>query len=135
MVKTVEFLHPIQAYFHATKNYPPMRSKTSRDSLHDQLLSHWGPVVGGEALAQALGFPTTSALRQSVARGQVSLALFTIPGRRGRFALTRDVADWLALQSSSGEKPDRQLPSQAPGTKTALKNIQRKGGRHDADVM
>ena len=111
-----------------------MAVKRQSDTLQAQLLAHWGPVVGGEALAQALGFPSTGALRQSIARGQLSISLFKIPGRRGRFALTKDVADWLALQSShggdAGAAPlDDELALRAP------KKPKRKGGRHGTDVI
>jgi hypothetical protein len=55
-----------------------------------------GPMLGGAALYRALGFPTAAAMRQAVARGRVPVPLFDIENRRGRFALTRDVALWLA---------------------------------------
>lgn len=53
-------------------------------------------MLGGAALYRALGFPTAAAMRQAVARGRVPVPLFDIENRRGRFALTRDVAHWLA---------------------------------------
>lgn len=55
-----------------------------------------GPMLGGAALYRALGFPTAAAMRQAVSRGRVPVPLFDIEGRRGRFALTLDVALWLA---------------------------------------
>ena len=61
-------------------------------SLHER----HGPMLGGAALYRALGFPTAAAMRQAIARGRVPVPLFDIEKRRGRFALTRDVALWLA---------------------------------------
>lgn len=61
-------------------------------SLHER----HGPMLGGAALCRALGFPTAAAMRQAVSRGRVPVPLFDIENRRGRFALTRDVAMWLA---------------------------------------
>jgi len=76
-----------------------MATKPSTPSLAQNLFDTWGPVMGGIALAKALGFPTTSAMRQAIARGQVTLDLFKIAGRRGRFALTQDVSNWLMAQA------------------------------------
>lgn len=55
-----------------------------------------GPLLGGATLVVALGLTNAAALRQARRRGHVAVALFTLPKRRGYFALTRDVADWLA---------------------------------------
>jgi hypothetical protein len=60
------------------------------------LYERHGPMLGGAALYRALGFPTAAAMRQAVSRGRVPVPLFDIEKRRGRFALTRDVALWLA---------------------------------------
>jgi hypothetical protein len=61
-----------------------------------------GPMLGGAALYRALGFPTAAAMRQAVSRGRVPVPLFDIENRRGRFALTRDVALWLARCRAAG---------------------------------
>ena len=67
-------------------------AKELETSLHER----HGPVMGGAVLYQALGLPSASALRQAVTRRQVHVRLFEMPNRRGRFALTKDVARWLA---------------------------------------
>lgn len=64
--------------------------------LHDGLLARHGPVLGGEDLARALGYRSQAAFRQARRRGQVDIALFSLPNRRGVFALTCVVATWLA---------------------------------------
>lgn len=65
-----------------------------------------GPMLGGAALYRALGFPTAAALRQAVSRGRIPVPLFDIENRRGRFALTRDVALWLArCRAAALDKP------------------------------
>lgn len=63
-----------------------------------------GPLLGGEALIAALGHRNAASLRQARRRGQVSITLFTVPNRRGWFALTQDVADWLADIRLQAEK-------------------------------
>jgi len=64
--------------------------------LRESLLRMHGPLIGGKALIAALGHKSSASLRQARRRGQVSITLFTVPNRRGWFALTQDVADWLA---------------------------------------
>lgn len=82
-----------------------MFTKPEAPSLAENLFEKWGPMMGGIALAKALGFPTTSAMRQAIARGQVSLKMFKISGRRGRFALTQDVSSWLSSQAENANTP------------------------------
>ena len=57
--------------------------------------------MGGEALRAALGFPTTGAMRRALARGALPVPVFQMEGRRGRFALTKDVAGWIARQMAA----------------------------------
>lgn len=64
--------------------------------LEQELLREYGPIVGGDQLRQALGFPSMDAFRQALARGRLPLAVFALEHRRGKFALTRDLARWLA---------------------------------------
>lgn len=66
------------------------------NEMQRQLLERYGPLLSGAALHQALGFPSAAAMRQAAIRNQVGVRLFSIPNRRGKFALTRDVAQWLA---------------------------------------
>ncbi|MEQ1933951.1 MAG: hypothetical protein ABL962_08745 [Fimbriimonadaceae bacterium] len=67
-----------------------------QQELRETLLRMHGPLLGGEALVAALGHKNAASLRQARRRGQVAITLFTVPNRRGWFALTQDVADWLA---------------------------------------
>lgn len=56
----------------------------------------YGPLMGGTALYRALGLPSAAAFRQAASREVLPVQVFSIPHRRGRFALTREVALWLA---------------------------------------
>lgn len=67
-----------------------------RTQLRESLLRLHGPLLGGAPLVAALGHRSTASLRQARRRGQVAVPLFVVPNRRGWFALTQDVADWLA---------------------------------------
>ncbi len=67
------------------------------------LTDRHGPVLGTRVLYQVLGYPTVAALRQALLRGTVKIPVFDIPKRRGRFALTRDVAVWLVQCRSTAD--------------------------------
>lgn len=65
------------------------------DRLHRSLVERYGQVVGGADLAGLLGFRSADTLRKAISNNSLTLKTFVIPGRKGRFALTADVADWL----------------------------------------
>lgn len=66
------------------------------ERLQRDLQAAHGPVLGGSDLARALGYRSMAAFRQARRRAQVKVTLFTLPHRRGVFALASDVAIWLA---------------------------------------
>lgn len=65
------------------------------DELAQQLLKEHGPLMSGEVLWRTLGFRNAAAFRQAKAQGRLGIPVFSLPNRRGTFAFTRDVADWL----------------------------------------
>ena len=84
-----------------TESPPPPRNELEATIRRD-LLERWGPLIHGAALVRALGYPSAAALRQSVGRGSAPEILFRIPGRRGHFALTWEVARWLSKHGDAG---------------------------------
>lgn len=66
--------------------------------LENKLYEEHGPMMFGDALRQALGYRSGDAFRQAACRGTLPLHTFKIESRRGRFAMTKDVAHWLAKQ-------------------------------------
>lgn len=66
--------------------------------LEADLLKEYGPILSGSSLCAALGYRSGDAFRQAVARGTVPVPVFPIESRRGKFALVKDVARWLAEQ-------------------------------------
>jgi hypothetical protein len=70
--------------------------------LERDLFNKYGPLIGGTELASALGFSSLAAFRQSLTRNQVTVHVFTIEKRKGKFALVKDVARWLACQRYRG---------------------------------
>ena len=80
-----------------------------RKELRETLLRLHGPLLGGEPLAAALGHRSVASLRQARRRGQVMVPLFTVPNRRGWFALTLDV--WLSATRMGASAGGRISPS------------------------
>jgi hypothetical protein len=70
----------------------------SEAELTASLVATYGAIVGGKELARALGFRTQSAFRKALDRGALSVTIFQIPGRRGRFALSTELATWIWRQ-------------------------------------
>jgi hypothetical protein len=70
-------------------------------SLVDQLITLYGPTVGGRDLYSALGFKTYAAFHRSKQRREIGVNVFILPGRRGWFALTTDIANWLEQQAGA----------------------------------
>lgn len=73
------------------------------DDFEMRLIRALGATVGGESLTKALGFRSQGAFRKAVQRGRLSIRIFSIEGRRGRFAVTADVAAWLWCQRSGSK--------------------------------
>ena len=83
-----------------------MKDKTQKDRsleevLESDLLGQFGPMLTGEALRKALGYPSMDALRQALSRGTLPVPVFPLKNRRGKFALVKDVAHWLAEQRNT----------------------------------
>lgn len=86
---------------------------TRNDELPQETYAHelatkYGEVIGGRNLRHVLGFATAAAFKQAIARGQLTLPTFYIQGRKGRFALAKDVAKWLLECRANAGKPSNQ---------------------------
>lgn len=81
-----------------------MPSRQIRTNLEEQLetdlLALYGPLIGGKDLQRVLGYRTAGAFRQAAARNLLPVGVFSIPNRKGRFSLAKDIARWLAESSS-----------------------------------
>lgn len=71
------------------------------------MIREYGAVVGGRDLRSALGFKSTAAFGRAVRSGYIPLRIFEMPGRRGRFALVSDIADWLENSARKGARSKR----------------------------
>ena len=81
-----------------THNQCAQASSQTAQNLEAALIAQYGPMLSGEQLRQILGYPTMSAFRQALSRNTIPIAVFSLPNRRGKFALAQDVAQWLASQ-------------------------------------
>ncbi len=80
----------------------PLGTLLERDLIHLH-----GPMMTGEALRLALGYPSKDAFRQAIARKTTPIPVFGIEKRRGKFALTKDVAAWIVAQRErASARPD-----------------------------
>lgn len=73
----------------------PTPAPRTLDEVEARLTLLFGGVVGGVRLTGLLGYPSQAAFRKAVERGRVPVPLFTIEGRRGKFAHVSDLATWL----------------------------------------
>lgn len=64
-------------------------------ALMERLVAAHTEIVSDATLARLLGYPTTAAFRQAVKRRRCPVPIFSIDKRRGKFALTCEVATWL----------------------------------------
>ncbi|MGB0908007.1 MAG: hypothetical protein ACPGVT_10980 [Maricaulaceae bacterium] len=65
------------------------------EELAGDLISKHGPLISGEELWKTIGFTSAAAFRQAKAQDRLDIPVFSLPNRRGTFAFTRHVADWL----------------------------------------
>ena len=84
-----------------TKSTNTRQNTNLAQNLEEDLLRQYGPILTGESLRKALGYTSMDAMRQAVARGTIPVPIFPLKNRRGKFALVKDVAYWLAEQRNN----------------------------------
>ena len=72
----------------------------TKPQLECDLLRQFGPLLGGADLRRALGFRSDVTFRRAIRLGKLPVHVFEVEGRKGKFALTTDVAQWLHQVSS-----------------------------------
>jgi len=78
-----------------------MRTSDKSPEMKDELLKLYGPLIGGMDLRNLLGYKAASTFNRAKRMNLIGVKIFEIPNRRGSFALTKDVADWLQSISSA----------------------------------
>lgn len=72
------------------------------------LIERYGVLISRDGVREVLGYPSLAALDQSARRGHLGFTFFTLPRRRGRYALASDVASYVMRAARPGR------PSRAP---------------------
>ncbi|WP_457280946.1 hypothetical protein [Polaromonas sp. P5_D5] len=70
-------------------------------TLEATLVQKYGFMLGQADLARVLAFPTATAFRRAAYRRQLPIKVFSIEHRKGKFALAKDVAIWLATMRAT----------------------------------
>lgn len=68
------------------------------EELQNELYRLYGPLLTSKDLWKVLGYRSPAAYRQARARNMMPVKEFQIEGRKGYFALTIDVVNWLVEQ-------------------------------------
>jgi len=73
------------------------------EQIAHELLQNHGPLISGEDLWRTMGFSNAGAFRQAKAQGRIEVPVFSLPNRRGTYAFTKHVADWLKNLAKEAE--------------------------------
>lgn len=79
----------------------------SVEALAAELVQSYGHLIGGHDLVRISGCSSRRDLTMKTKSGRVGFRVFSIEGRAGAFALTRDIANWLwGLRSTASVAHD-----------------------------
>jgi len=73
----------------------------SVETIERELFERHGPMIADDALRVALGYRSTDAFRKALTRKTVPIPVFSVENRRGKYALVKDVAEWLVKQRNA----------------------------------
>jgi hypothetical protein len=72
-----------------------MTNSDKSSAMRERLVKQYGPMLGGTELRSILGYRAASTFNRAKRLNLIGVHIFQLPNRRGSFALTTDVADWL----------------------------------------
>ena len=81
----------------------------------EEQIQRYGPLVGGADLRSLLGFRTTAAFQKARLQGQLSVAVFALPGRKGVFAVTQEACSWILTQRQPLTTPVGKVDARSQG--------------------
>jgi len=87
----------ITGHYNVTKHNHRQSRMIIKDvkNLEKELTEKYGAVIGNADLRHLLGYKSYSSFNRAVRGGLIAVRVFEIENRRGKFALTKDVATWL----------------------------------------
>lgn len=74
------------------------------DDLKSRMFEKYGPTITGDDLYQMLGFETYEAFHRARKLNQFSIKLFKLENRRGWYALTEELAEWIYDQANRNDQ-------------------------------
>lgn len=77
------------------------------EEIEQSMVYRYGPLIANDDLRIALGYQSMAAFRMALSRKRVGVPVFSLPGQKGKFALSRDVALWLARQREQAIERDQ----------------------------
>lgn len=72
-----------------------MQSLDSSEEINLQLIRQYGELMDSRSLMHVLGYKSSSTFKFAINNRTLGIKVFDVPGRRGKFALTRHVSRWL----------------------------------------
>ena len=73
-----------------------MDTQEATGALLRDLVAQHGELLTGERLRTLLGYQSGRSFLRASKEGRLPISVFRLPGRRGVFARTRDLAAWLS---------------------------------------
>lgn len=61
--------------------------------------------IGGKDLQTVMGYRTAIAFRVAMSRDRLGVPVFKIPGRKGHWALLKDISEWMAAARQAADHP------------------------------
>jgi len=86
-----------------TSAVPPGAPHFLGSSIEQALLEEHGELMTGASLRRLLHMGHERAFRRALTAGRLPVSVFQLPGRKGWFARTRDVAHWLACVGAAAK--------------------------------
>ncbi|WP_447896485.1 hypothetical protein [Stenotrophomonas acidaminiphila] len=74
------------------------------EQLEGELRAKYGAEIGGTDLRTLLGYKTAESFRKAVQRGKIPVRTYLHALRRGRFASTRILAEWMESLEQAGKE-------------------------------
>lgn len=72
-----------------------MQSLDKSETMDMQLIKQYGELMDSRSLMHVLGYKSCSTFKLAITNRTLGIKVFDVPGRRGKFALTRHVSSWL----------------------------------------
>ena len=95
------------------------KKQTLAQALEADLLQLYrAAVIGGKDLQTAMGYRTAIAFRVAMSRNRLGVPVFKIPGRKGHWALVKDISEWMASARQTADHPGQSHKQVAKPEKT-----------------